>query len=103
MDEIINVTFIKANIYLGPTYSFRSLVHFPLCRKHGTNIGKHNAGEGMSVLHLDPKKFGRYIFQGANRRVSSALGGIPKPTPTVIKLCKKPHFLIVPLPPSSKS
>ena len=104
MDEIINVTFIKANIYLGPTYSFRSLVHFPHSKKkHGTNIGKHNARELMSILYLDPKKFGRYIFQGANRRVSSALGGIPKPTPTVIKLCKKPHFLIVPLPPSSKS
>ena len=88
IDEIINVTFIKANIYLGPTYSFRSLVHFPHSKKHGTNIGKHNAREGMSVLHLDPKKFGRYIFQGAKEGFFST-GRNPKTHPNSDKTMQK--------------
>ena len=45
-DEMINATFLNANIYLGPPYSFRSLVHFPHSTKHGTHAGKHYPGEG---------------------------------------------------------
>jgi hypothetical protein len=59
-------TLIKDNIELGLAYSFRGLVHYHHCRKHGGMQADMVLEEELRVLHLGLK---------AARRLDSTWGG----------------------------
>ena len=56
---------IKKNIQLGPAYSFRGLVHYHHCEKHGSMQADKMKKE-LRFLHLD--------LQATRKELRSTLG-----------------------------
>jgi hypothetical protein len=77
--EIAKATLIKANIYFGLAYSFRSLVHYHYSQKHSSMQADMVLEKELRVLHLNPKAAGGHsplqVARKRRRGVSSALGG----------------------------